>query len=122
MRSERVKAHWECGGEERRTLVPLSTTVAFWSNCSPVPVVSTSAEAISREPSRSLHQQSCSSQHYSDEQRVTSPKIGGPVTAHLLKFVIVAVNVLSAFMVIVTEVSNAAAMLVLPQGRALFGR
>ena len=41
---------------------------------------------------------------------------------HRLKFVIVAVNVLSAFMVIVSEVSNAAAMLVLPQGRILFGR
>ena len=41
---------------------------------------------------------------------------------HLLKFVIVAVNVLSAFMVIVLEVSRVAAMLVLPQGRALFGR
>ena len=41
---------------------------------------------------------------------------------HLLKFVIVAVNVLSAFIVIVPEVSRLAATFVLPQGRALFGR
>ena len=96
--------------------MPLSTTVAFWSNCSPVPVVSTSAEAISREPSRSLHGWLWSVQHnFADTET-------GSKTAHLLKFVIVAVNVLSAFIVIVSEVSNAAAMLVLPQGRALLGR
>ena len=44
------------------------------------------------------------------------------MTAHLLKFVIVAVNVLSAFIVIVSEVSSVDAMSVLPQGRMLFGR
>lgn len=99
------------GAVRARTLVPFFVTVAF-VKLLPVPVTSTSAEVIWREPSTPLH---------TDCQRGENHK-QWELGTHLLKLVIVATNVLSARMVITPEVSNVCAMFVFPHGLAVDGR
>ena len=94
-------------------MVPFFVTVAA-VKLLPVPVTSTSAETIWREPSTPLRPSQVNTAYDSGSQSGTK--------THLLKFVIVAVNVLSAFAVMTPEVSNVCAMFVFPHGFAVDGR